>query len=94
MNTHMSANYAQMEAAASQIRGISGALDTQLDNLRDRLQRMTWQGEDRAAYEAHQAKWDSAVREINKLLNEIGGAVGVARSNYITTEKGNAAVWG
>jgi WXG100 family type VII secretion target len=92
--TYFAANYAHMESAAQQIKAISGQIDSQLDSLRARLQQMTWTGEDRAAYQAHQAQWDAAVKDLNALLQEIGAGVGIARENYMTTEQGNAAVWG
>jgi len=91
--TYFAANYAQMESAAIQIKAISSQIDTQLDDLRARLQKMTWTGEDRTAYQAHQAQWDSAIKDLNALLQEISAGVGIARENYMTTEKGNAAIW-
>jgi 6 kDa early secretory antigenic target len=91
--SYFQTNYAQMETASQTIQGISKTIDTELDTLRMRLQNLTWDGKDREAYNAHQAKWDAAVKDINNLLNEIGGAVGMARSNYITTEMNNAQVW-
>ena len=91
--SYFQTNYAQMETASQTIQGISKTIDTELDTLRMRLQNLTWDGKDREAYNAHQAKWDAAVKDMNNLLNEIGGAVGMARSNYITTEMNNAQVW-
>jgi WXG100 family type VII secretion target len=91
--SYFQTNYAQMETASQTIQGISKTIDTELDTLRQRLQNLTWDGKDREAYNAHQAKWDAAVKDMNNLLNEIGGAVGIARSNYITTEMNNAQVW-
>jgi early secretory antigenic target protein ESAT-6 len=91
--SYIQTNYAQMEAASHTIQGISKTIDTELDTLRSRLQQMTWDGNDREAYNVHQAKWDAAVKDLNALLNEIGGAVGIARANYITTEMNNARAW-
>lgn len=91
--SYFQTNYAQMEHASQTIQGISKAIDTELDTLRHRLQQMTWDGKDRDAYNEHQAKWDTAVADMNTLLNEIGGAVGIARANYITTEENNVKVW-
>lgn len=86
-------NYAQMESAAQQMRSISSRIDTELDTLRSKLQNMVWDGDDREAYNGHQARWDRAIQDINTLLNEIGGAVGIARENYVTTEMSNAKIW-
>jgi WXG100 family type VII secretion target len=76
------------------MQAISRELETKLDTLRSGLQRIQWDGHDRAAYDAHQAEWDRAVRDINKILNDIGGAVGIARENYLTTEMSNSKLWG
>ncbi|GIJ49691.1 hypothetical protein Val02_65770 [Virgisporangium aliadipatigenens] len=84
---------AQLEAAQLSIQKISKEIDTKLDTLRAMLQQLEWEGADREAYNAYQAQWDQAVRDINAVLNQIGGAVGIARDNYITTEANNAKVW-
>ncbi|MEV0808248.1 WXG100 family type VII secretion target [Micromonospora sp. NPDC050200] len=87
-------DYAVLESANQQMQSISRTIDEKLDTLRSMLSKLEWDGQDRAAYEQHQAQWDSAVRDINRILNEIGGAVGVARENYVSTEMSNAKVWG
>ncbi|MEH0845203.1 WXG100 family type VII secretion target [Micromonospora sp. CPCC 205711] len=87
-------DYAVLESANQQMQGISRTIDEKLDTLRSMLSKLQWDGQDRAAYEQHQAQWDTAVRDINRILNEIGGAVGVARENYVSTEMSNAKVWG
>ncbi|MGK5441883.1 WXG100 family type VII secretion target [Micromonospora sp. URMC 105] len=86
-------DYAVLESANQQMQSISRTIDEKLDTLRSMLSKLQWDGEDRAAYEQHQAQWDTAVRDINRILNEIGGAVGVARENYVSTEMSNAKVW-
>ncbi|MFC0507737.1 WXG100 family type VII secretion target [Micromonospora costi] len=87
-------DYAVLESANQQMQGISRTIDEKLDTLRQMLSKLQWEGEDRTAYEQHQAQWDSAVRDINRILNEIGGAVGIARENYVSTEMSNSQVWG
>ena len=87
-------NYAALESANSQIQSIARSLDEKLDALRGRLQQIQWEGADQAAYQAHQQQWDTALRDINGILNQIGSAVGVARENYMSTEASNAKVWG
>ncbi|MBM0257840.1 WXG100 family type VII secretion target [Micromonospora purpureochromogenes] len=87
-------DYAVLESANQQMQSISKTIDEKLDTLRSMLSKLQWDGQDRAAYEQHQAQWDTAVRDINRVLNEIGGAVGVARENYVSTEMSNSKVWG
>ncbi|MER5332114.1 WXG100 family type VII secretion target [Micromonospora sp. NPDC002717] len=86
-------DYAVLESSNQQMQAISRTIDEKLDTLRSMLSKLQWDGEDRAAYEQHQAQWDAAVRDINKILNEIGGAVGIARENYVSTEMSNAKAW-
>lgn len=87
-------DYAVLENANSQIKTISAGIEDRLDGLRSRLQRIQWEGSDRVAYEQHRAQWDSAMDGINRVLHEIGVAVGVARENYLATEQANARTWG
>jgi WXG100 family type VII secretion target len=87
-------NYASLENAQSQMQAISKTMEGRLDSLRSQLQQMQWNGSDREAYQSYQAAWDSAVADINRILHEIGAAVGVANQNYQSTEKSNAKVWG
>lgn len=87
-------DYAALESAHSQIRTISAGIDNRLSSLESRLARLHWEGDDRVAYEAHRAQWKAAMQGINQVLNEIGTAVGVARENYLATERANANAWG
>lgn len=87
-------DYAVLESSNQQMQAISRTIDEKLDTLRSMLTKLEWEGQDRVAYQQHQAQWDAAVRDINKVLNDIGQAVGIARENYMTTEMSNSKVWG
>jgi len=91
--TRIQVSPAQLDAAHTRIQTISKEIDTKLDTLRAMLQQLDWEGADREAYNAYQAQWDKAVQDINAVLNQIGGAVGIAKENYVTTEANNAKVW-
>ncbi|MDP9797584.1 WXG100 family type VII secretion target [Catenuloplanes nepalensis] len=86
-------DYAVLESSTQQINSISKTIDEKLDTLRQMLSKLQWDGEDRVAYEQHQATWDAAVRDINQILNDIGGAVGIAKENYVSTEMSNSRLW-
>ncbi|MBA3489125.1 MAG: WXG100 family type VII secretion target [Longispora sp.] len=86
-------DYASLEHASSQIRSISSQINEKLDGLRADLQKMTWDGQDRESYTAHQGKWDEAVGDLNAILASIGQAVSVARENYMATELSNSRLW-
>jgi len=87
-------DYAVLEAAHTQVQTISKNIEEKLDTLRQGLQRMVWDGNDKVAYQEHQAAWDRSIQDINQILNEIGTAVGIARENYLTTEMSNSKLWG
>jgi WXG100 family type VII secretion target len=93
MSDRIVVNHAALEHAHAQMQAISRTLDEKLDSLRAGLQKLDWSGHDREAYQTYQASWDNAVKDLNALLNEIGGAVGIARENYVTTELNNAKAW-
>ncbi|MFU8852265.1 WXG100 family type VII secretion target [Micromonospora sp. SL1-18] len=86
-------DYAVLESSNQQMQAISRTIDEKLDTLRSMLTKLEWEGQDRVAYQQHQAQWDAAVRDINRVLNDIGTAVGIARENYMTTEMSNSKVW-
>ncbi len=86
-------NYAALEAAETQIKSISRAMDDKLATLRGKLQQIVWEGQDQQRYAEHQAQWDRAVADLNQVLAQIGAAVGVANSNYQQTEQSNAQLW-
>ncbi len=92
--TEIKVDYAALENARGQMQVIARTLDEKLDTLKSGLQKMQWEGSDQASYQAYQAQWDAAVRDINQILNEIGNAVGIARENYVNTETSNAKLWG
>ncbi|MFJ8579276.1 WXG100 family type VII secretion target [Micromonospora sp. NPDC093277] len=86
-------DYAVLESSNQQMQAISRTIDEKLDTLRSMLTRLEWEGEDRVAYQQHQAQWDAAVKDINRVLNDIGQAVGIARENYMSTEMSNSKLW-
>jgi WXG100 family type VII secretion target len=91
--TRVKVDHGALMAAEKQIRDIAKTMDGRLDTLRAMLDRMVWEGQDKVSYAAHKAQWDSAVAELNSLLNQIGGAVGLAQQNYATTELNNSQLW-
>jgi len=86
-------NYAALEAAETQIKAISRAMDDKLAALRTKLQAIVWEGADQQNYRQHQDQWDRAVADLNAVLAQIGAAVGTANSNYQQVEQSNASQW-
>jgi 6 kDa early secretory antigenic target len=85
--------YQIMEQQHETMRRAAREIDVTLDTIRDALQRLHWQGADRAAYNDAQKRWDDSVVDMNNVLNEIAMAVGYARENYATTEMSNSQLW-
>ena len=86
-------SFEQLSTAQTQITSISGEIQEKLGDLKRMLGNLDWEGEDREAYNEHQADWDSAMEEINELLGDIGRAVGTAGSNYQETQAASKNVW-
>ncbi len=91
--TVIKVDYAALENASMRINQISGMLDENLTDLRSRLQRLNWEGEDRVAYNQFQAQWDTAVSELNTLLAQIGGEVSNAKTRFVENELRGAKRW-
>jgi early secretory antigenic target protein ESAT-6 len=85
--------YEVMDTQHETMRRAAREIDVTLDTIRDALQRLHWQGADRAAYNDAQKRWDDSVVDMNNVLNEIAMAVGYARENYATTEMSNSQLW-
>ncbi|MGY0236405.1 WXG100 family type VII secretion target [Longispora urticae] len=86
-------SYEVLEHATGEIKKLSGQIDEKLDTLRQGLQRIQWDGNDREAYNQHQKKWDDSVKDLNAVLAQIGAAVGMAKQNYMDTEMQNSKLW-
>ncbi|HZE39128.1 MAG TPA: WXG100 family type VII secretion target [Stackebrandtia sp.] len=84
---------AELEGFASKLQSSSAELDNILDGLRSKLDGMQWSGGDKESYEAQRREWDSAARDLNHLLNQIGRSVGLAKQDYVNTEGVNARMF-
>ncbi len=76
------------------LRQIAGELDQELDGLRARLARISWQGRDGDTYRSRQREWDAAVSDLNRILDDIGARVGYAREQHLATEADVRELWG
>lgn len=93
---YVKANYGEMETAITSMRNISQVIDGKLDALRKELTDLAatgWKGASSDAWVDHQNTWDTAVINLNNLLNQIAGAVGQVRENYMDTEVQVSRVW-
>lgn len=87
-------NYAALDSAQARIKEISRLLNDNLGELKGRLQRLNWVGEDRTAYQQQQQAWDDASENLNTLLGQLGAEVENANRVYRESEMRRAASWG
>ncbi len=69
--------FGNIQAGAQDINASAMAINSELDELKQMLQPLvsTWEGESAAAYNAAQAKWDTAAKELNQVLATISKSV-------------------
>lgn len=84
---------AELEGFSGKLQSSASELDSILEGLRSKLDGMQWLGGDKEAYEAQRAQWNSAVTDLNMLLNQIGRTVGTAKQDYVSTEGLNARMF-
>jgi WXG100 family type VII secretion target len=89
----MYVGYPQLQQAVATMKNISQVIDAKLDALRKQLAAVPWEGDARTAWQIHQYDWDTAVQEMNMLLQEMARRVNVAMQNYITTENEVSRTW-
>ncbi len=94
--TLISVDHGQMDAAAGQVRTTWGKLESQFQELQGLVNRLAtaWQGDDQTAYQAAQKKWDSAAKELNQGLSDIGKGVTTANTNFRNATQANVRMWG
>jgi 6 kDa early secretory antigenic target len=82
-------NFGALHQASADIQKTMGTLDTHLGQLeRDAAPLVaTWEGEARRAYDARQATWRRAARDLAAILREIKVAVDDSAADYRDTER-------
>jgi 6 kDa early secretory antigenic target len=86
-------NYQALQDGEASIIQISQRIEQKLSDLKGRLARITWEGQDMQAYQAYQQQWDQAIADLNTILSKTGALVGTAHGNYRQNEVSNAKVW-
>jgi len=89
----MYVGYNELAGAVATMKNISQEIDAKLDALRKQLAAVPWDGNARVAWQIHQYDWDTAVQEMNMLLQEMARRVNVAMQNYMTTENEVSRTW-
>lgn len=89
-------DFAQISNAATDIRSSAARIDGQLADLKDMIKPMTdsWEGEAATSYRAHQAKWDQAAEDLNRILNQISDTVEEGNNQMMAVNTAAANSWG
>ena len=86
-------NYQALQDGEATIIQISQRIEQKLSDLKGRLARIQWEGQDQAAYQNYQQQWDQAIADLNTILAKTGALVGSAHGNYKQNEINNTHVW-
>jgi early secretory antigenic target protein ESAT-6 len=89
-------SFGELSSAASDITGQANTIQSQLDELKQRLAPMIaqWEGAASGSYQDAQRRWDTAAEDLQRVLASVGTAVAQASDAYAQAEQQNASRWG
>jgi ESAT-6 family protein len=95
MSGTMRYDFGAIDGARADISATSGNINGKLGDLKSYLAPLVseWEGSASEAYQAQQAKWDSAANELNQVLEAIGRAVGAGNDDMNATNNSAASSW-
>lgn len=87
--------FGALEATRADLMSSAGRLQGQLDDLKRFVAPLVagWQGAAAAGYALRQREWDTAAAELQRILTEVGMALGRANDGYREVERRNAGRW-
>ncbi|ATE57399.1 WXG100 family type VII secretion target [Actinosynnema pretiosum] len=96
MNDQIKVDFGQLSGAAGDISGHATKVQTELDELKQRLAPVIaqWEGSSSETYQEAQRKWDTAAADLQQVLASIGTAVAAATEAYQSAEQRNTGRWG
>ncbi|MCE7000042.1 WXG100 family type VII secretion target [Saccharothrix sp. S26] len=88
-------DFGSLSSAAGDITNQAGKIQSELDNLKQRLAPVIaqWGGGASENYQAAQRAWDESAAGLQQVLAQIGTAVQSATDAYQAAESKNAARW-
>ncbi|WP_033436748.1 WXG100 family type VII secretion target [Saccharothrix sp. NRRL B-16314] len=89
-------SFAELGNAANDISSQASKVQSELDNLKDRLNPVIaqWQGGASEAYQQAQTAWDQSAAGLQQVLAQVGTAVAAATEAYQAAENKNRGRWG
>jgi WXG100 family type VII secretion target len=87
--------FGELSAAQQNVASTAQQMNAQLDELKQQLAPLvaTWSGQASVDYQAKQRQWDTAAADLNRVLSQIGVALGQANEGYQQVERANASRW-
>lgn len=88
-------DFGAIDGARADIAATSAEINGKLADLKGYIAPLVadWDGTASEAYQAQQAKWDSAANDLNRVLEAIGRAVGAGNDDMNATNNRAAASW-
>lgn len=95
-NNNIKVSFGELGNAASDIGNHASKVQSELDNLQQRLMPVIaqWEGGASASYQDAQNRWNEAAAGLQQVLATIGTAVASATEAYQAAEKKNEGRWG
>ena len=96
MSDQIKVTFGQLQATQEHTQQTVASMNSQLQDLKSFLAPLvsTWSGSAAENYNAKQAQWDNAARDLNEVLAAIGRALGSVNEGYQSTESQNASRFG
>jgi early secretory antigenic target protein ESAT-6 len=89
-------DFGAVQAAAGDIDSTAQQIDARLDDLHRQIENLNaiWEGSASEGFQAKKRDWETAAKDLQQALAQIGAAVGVAHEAYMQAEARNSSLWG
>jgi early secretory antigenic target protein ESAT-6 len=94
-SSYTMANFGALNTGAENFAIAANTLRRELDELETSLQAKlaAWEGDTQTAYWECKKKWDAAAADMQRIIAQLGLAIGTAHQNYQAAENFGKSVW-
>ncbi|WP_083999154.1 WXG100 family type VII secretion target [Actinomadura kijaniata] len=94
--SYMRANFGGLTEGEAQFTQAARALMDELSDLEGKLKTKLnqWEGGAQEAYWRFQKDWDTAAKDMQTVVAQLGVAIRDAHDNYQAAERANTGIWG
>ncbi|GAA1559567.1 hypothetical protein GCM10009678_48170 [Actinomadura kijaniata] len=94
--SYMRANFGGLTEGEAQFTQAARALMDELSDLEGKLKTKLnqWEGGAQEAYWRFQKEWDTAAKDMQNVVAQLGVAIRDAHDNYQAAERANTGIWG